>query len=156
MARYVRTQAGAARYGLNIGDQLPSRGSRGDSAGGSGGGTFRQRPVGREVAGLVAETVVQQIVFVAEREAKTLVPVDVGTLKASINGKVEVRGQRVHGILGTQVEYAAPVEFGTHSAGEPGAPGKKSNAPGGMPPRPYLRPGLAAGIAHARQRGLIR
>lgn len=117
---------------------------------------FDQRRVGPDVARGIAADAVRLVLFAAEREAKRLVPRDTTNLAGSIGTSVDVQGERVVGTLGTNVEYAAPVEFGTHSAGEPDAPGKVSHAPGGMPPRPYLRPGLHAGIAYARRKGVIK
>jgi len=48
-----------------------------------------------------------------EREAKVLAPVNVGQLRSSIAGRVQTAmGGEVIGVVGTNVVYAAPVEFG--------------------------------------------
>lgn len=60
-----------------------------------------------------------------EATAKELCPVDDGTLKASITSRVEVE-QEVTGIVGTNVDYADDVEFGTYK----------------MSAQPYLFPAL--------------
>jgi len=44
-----------------------------------------------------------------ETEAATLAPVDLGILKASINGEVD----GLNGIIGTPIKYAPYMEFGT-------------------------------------------
>lgn len=49
--------------------------------------------------------------FTIEAEAKKRSPVDTGRLRASIGSVVDVPGARA--IIGTPVEYAAFVEFGT-------------------------------------------
>lgn len=96
------------------------------------------------------------IVLSGAREAVRLVPRDTGNLANSINTRVDVQGTKARGVIQTNVEYAAPVEFGTHRRGEPDAPGKVSHRPGGKRARPYMRPGLLAGVTYARRKGLIR
>lgn len=120
--------------------------------------TFRQRKVARQLAapGGVVHRAVSVVTFAAEAEAKRRAPYRFGVLSNSIKGEVNSRGARVRGTVGSNVEYAAANEFGSHSAGEPDAPGKKSYAAGGLAPRPYLRPGLTFGVAFARRKGLIR
>jgi HK97 gp10 family phage protein len=57
--------------------------------------------------------------------AQVLVPVLTGTLRRSIQSRiVESNGYGASGIVGTNLEYARPVEFGTAN----------------RPARPYLRP----------------
>jgi HK97 gp10 family phage protein len=57
-----------------------------------------------------------------EGQAKLLAPVDIGNLKASINGRVN----RDTGIVGTDVNYAEYQEYGTRK----------------MDAQPYMRPAL--------------
>ena len=58
----------------------------------------------KEYVDLLNETV-QNI----ETEAVTMAPVDLGVLRASINGEVD----GLNGIIGTPVKYAPYMEFGT-------------------------------------------
>ena len=60
--------------------------------------------------------------IMVEGDAKILVPVDTGRLRSSITHEVE----KTVGRVGTNVEYAKHVEFGTVKMG----------------PKPYLRPAL--------------
>lgn len=115
-----------------------------------------KKVAGKVAAGPVADAV-SAIILAGAREAAKLAPHDTGNLAGSIQpGALTVKGTTVRGEFGTNVEYAAANEFGTHSAGEPDAPGKRSHRPGGLPARPYLRPGLAHGVAYARRKGLIQ
>lgn len=52
-------------------------------------------------------------VLIVERQAKEDCPVDTGRLRASINSRVETENNDIVGIVGTVVEYAPFVEFGT-------------------------------------------
>lgn len=117
---------------------------------------YRPRKVAAEVARKIVADRVSAVVLAGAREAVRLVPRDTGTLANSIGSTVTVDGTRVRGVISAGTDYAAPVEFGTHSAGESGAPGKVSHGPGGMPARPYMRPGLQAGLVYARRKGLIK
>lgn len=53
------------------------------------------------------------VVAKGERYAKERTPVDTGRLRSSISGQVEGTGTGVRGRVGTNVEYAPYVEFGT-------------------------------------------
>ena len=64
--------------------------------------------------------------FLVEGEAKSLCPVDTGRLRASITSRVETEDSKIVGIVGTSVEYARDVEFGTVKMGN----------------RPFLYPAL--------------
>lgn len=55
--------------------------------------------------------VIQEATFAVEAHAKVEVPVDTGNLKNSIISSIEAGGDR--GVVSTNVEYAAYVEFGT-------------------------------------------
>ncbi|HEY1119887.1 MAG TPA: HK97-gp10 family putative phage morphogenesis protein [Acidimicrobiales bacterium] len=61
-----------------------------------------------------------------ERRAKRLCPVDTGRLRASITNALEKDPEGVSAVIGTNVEYAVYVEFGT----------------GDTRPQPFLRPAL--------------
>ena len=89
-----------------------------------------------------------------ERSAKTKAPkalVNGGSLRNSIQSRVEKDGQEVRGIVFTPLEYAPYVEFGTGLFAE-GGNGRKTpwtyedEATGeriftrGQKPQPYLRP----------------
>lgn len=63
----------------------------------------------RQFAGLI-----QQGGYVMERETKRRTPVDTGTLRNSFHTDVEVQGKAVRVHVGTSVEYAIYVEFGTY------------------------------------------
>lgn len=63
-----------------------------------------------------------------ERRAKQLCPVDTGRLRASITHALEGRGKTLSAVVGTNVNYAPHVEFGTRY----------------QPPRSFLRAALAA------------
>jgi HK97 gp10 family phage protein len=85
--------------------------------------------------------------IVAE-EARILVPVDTGALRASIKSSVEVKGTNVTGYVIAATHYAMYVEFGTGIAGasSPGSgPYAYNMSWPGMRAQPYLRPALVAG-----------
>jgi HK97 gp10 family phage protein len=75
-----------------------------------------------------ASKVVRTTAFVIEARAKTLVPVDTGTLKSSISTTVEDGG--LSAIVAPHTDYAAHVEFGTRR----------------MSPRPYMIPAAEAAL----------
>lgn len=62
-----------------------------------------------------------------ERRAKRLCPVDTGRLRASITHVLLPSGRGLEARVGTNVDYAVHVEFGTSRA----------------PAQPFLRPALA-------------
>lgn len=70
----------------------------------------------------------QQAVTRVDRAAKMNCPVDTGRLRSSITNRVGVEGGGLVGIVGTNVEYAPYVEFGTRY----------------MAARSFLRPALSA------------
>lgn len=67
----------------------------------------------------------------AVSEAKKLCPVKTGRLRSSITGETRQEKNEVFGIVGTNVEYAPPVEYGTSR----------------MRAKPYLFPGIQQGVA---------
>jgi phage gpG-like protein len=87
----------------------------------------------RAVAAAVYATVVE-----VEREAKLLCPVDTGRLRASIHGQMTGPAQ---GVVGTNVTYAAPVEYGHVTPNG-----------GYVAGRPYLTPAIEAGRERFRRR----
>ena len=58
-------------------------------------------------------TSLQSTVPQIERDAKLVCPVDTGNLRSSINTTVEANGNNVIATVGTNVEYAPFVEYGT-------------------------------------------
>lgn len=64
--------------------------------------------------------------LLVENDAKRICPVDTGRLRASLTHEVEKSGKEIIGRVGTNVEYAIPVEYGAS----------------GRPAQPYLRPSL--------------
>lgn len=72
-----------------------------------------------------------QAAVLVERTAKQMCPVRTGTLKRSINRKIEKR----KAVVGSNVEYAPHVEMGT----------SKQAA------RPFLRPALEANMAKIKE-----
>jgi HK97 gp10 family phage protein len=71
---------------------------------------------------------IERICLRIERRAKQLCPVDTGRLRSSISTAIIVDGRSISGIVGTNVEYAPYVEFGTSR----------------MEAQPYLRPAFYA------------
>lgn len=74
----------------------------------------------------IAEEVVTELGAIALKSARNYVPVDTGTLKGSITLEVNQSGDESEAEIGTVVEYAAAVEYGTSR----------------QSPQPYLRPGV--------------
>ena len=80
-----------------------------------------------------------------EDEAKRLCPVDTGRLQDSIGTVIDDSGKTIIGRMGTDVEYAPYVEFGTgqRGAASSGAgEGPYSSTWPGMPAQPFMRPAL--------------
>lgn len=75
--------------------------------------------------GVVAKGLAKKAVQV-ERTAKRLCPVDTGRLRSSITWSLEQDGRGLYALVGTNVVYAAYVEFGTRF----------------MAAQPFLRPAL--------------
>jgi len=69
--------------------------------------------------GPVAKEIARRTIRVHNR-AKQLCPVDTGRLRSSISWRLERVGGTVVGVVGTNVEYAPYVEFGTrHNRSQP-------------------------------------
>lgn len=79
--------------------------------------------------GPVAKDLLRRVLRV-ERAAKQACPVDTGRLRASITHRLERDSQGLYGLVGTNVNYAPHVEFGTKY----------------MRAKPYLRPALNAAL----------
>lgn len=84
-----------------------------------------------------AGAAVAKAAFDIEGNAKTLVPVDTGNLRNSIQTQMETDVSATVGPRG--VEYAVYVEYGTGRAGDPSVPHADV---AGMPAKPYLRPAV--------------
>lgn len=78
--------------------------------------------------GGAAHNEVTKLAIRVQNGAKRLCPVDTGRLRSSIVYEVAATGRTITARIGTNVEYAGYVEFGTRH----------------MRARPYLRPALAA------------
>lgn len=102
--------------------------------GGSGGGSvkFYDDALTRLLEGKdgpVAKDLVRRA-FRCQAAAKRLCPVDTGRLRASIAWRLGRDWGGLYAIVGTNVTYAAPVEFGTRT----------------QRAQPYLRPALAEAV----------
>lgn len=74
----------------------------------------------------IAEEVVDNLGVIALKAARQSVPVDTGALKQSLNLEVDKKGFDAVATVGTPLDYAAAVEYGTASTS----------------PQPYLKPAL--------------
>ena len=87
--------------------------------------------------------------FEVEAKAVDKVPVNEGTLMGSIavipSTELATRNTVIR--IGSNLEYASPVEFGTYASREPVAFDSHTI---GMKPRPYLRPALDEVIQNLR------
>lgn len=82
-------------------------------------------------------------------DAKDLAPVDLGQLRNSIQGTVQEKDGEVIGIVSTNLEYAAYVEFGTGQRGKGSDIESKSEMDisyredwAGMAAQPYMYPAM--------------
>lgn len=104
-----------------------------------------------------ARRIIIRLCQVGENVAKTQAPVDQNTLRDSINYDVEERGDVIVGTVGTNVEYAEAVEFGSEPHFPPIAslkgwanrvlgdedaayPVAKAIAKNGTKPQPFMSP----------------
>lgn len=95
-------------------------------------------------------SVVVEGCLMIENEAKQRCPVDTGILRNSITHEVERENGKIRGTVGTNLDYAPYVEFGTGLFAEAGD-GRKTrwsyqdskgewHSTLGQKPQPYLRP----------------
>ena len=109
----------------------------------------------KQKAGLleIIRTAMEQGAGVIEGEAKRRCPVDTGRLRASITTETSIDEDQVIALVGTNVEYATAVEYGTGVFAEDGkgrktpwkwkGDGKKHrgwHTTSGYPAKPFLRP----------------
>jgi len=101
----------------------------------------------------VAIEIINKGLFMIERDAKILCPVDRGDLRAKITEEIDK--DKLEGRAGTNVEYAPYVEFGTGIHAEEGkgrqTPWVYKTKRGwffthGNVPQPYLRPAYEKNI----------
>lgn len=100
----------------------------------------------------------ETIGLVAERYAKEYAPVDTGRLRNSISHEAVPEEETVY--IGTNVEYAPYLEFGTGKFAESGGrptPWSYQDSKGewhttnGMKPQPYLRPAIDDHLSEYKQ-----
>ena len=123
--------AGTRGKGTNEGREAAGRFSTGAS-GPAGSVTFDQAALARLLEGPdgpVGKDLARKAIR-CQAAAKRLCPVDTGRLRASIAWRMGHDFGGLYAIVGTNVHYAAPVEFGTRT----------------MRARPYLRPALAEAV----------
>lgn len=92
---------------------------------------------------------IQKSVQLVRGDARDLCPAPTGTLRSSIELKVETNQEEIKGSVGTNKEYAIYVELGTGQRGEASpSPPKAPIGNGykvdwsGMPAQPFLYPAL--------------
>ena len=76
----------------------------------------------RNLSGPPLALAMSKAVLIVERAAKLGAPVNTGRLRASITPEVRPRVRNVQGIVGTNVAYAAPVEYGSRAHWAPIGP----------------------------------
>ena len=112
------------------------------------------KDVGDALTGSPMEQAMRNAALVVAGAAKELAPVDTGRLRASITPAVAREANEVIGVVGSNVEYAPYMEFGTGPAGDPAVPHKASH----WPPAAALdvwasRHGMPSGAVVARAIG---
>ena len=85
--------------------------------------------VGVDLMGTPMVGAMREAALVVSGAAKQLAPVDTGRLRASITPAVAREANEVIGVVGSNVEYAPYMEFGTGPAGDPAVPHKASHWP---------------------------
>ena len=78
---------------------------------------------------------IEKACFMVESDAKRFVAVDTGRLRSSITHEITESKDEVRGVVGTNVDYAIPQEYGSSK----------------MSAHPYLRPALAKNIPAIKQ-----
>lgn len=104
--------------------------------------------LGKNSAKVVAQAVGEATKKV-QGDAKDLAPVDLGQLRNSIQGTVQEKDGEIIGIVSTNVEYAAYVEFGTGQRGMASEIESKTEIDisykedwSGMAAQPYMYPAM--------------
>lgn len=104
--------------------------------------------LGKNSAKVVAQAVGEATKKV-QGDAKDLAPVDLGGLRDSIQGTVQEKDGEIIGIVSTNLEYAAYVEFGTGQRGMESDIESKSEMDisykedwSGMVAQPYMYPAM--------------
>ena len=100
--------------------------------------------LGDAVAGDVLAAAVRSGGLLVEADAKRRAPYRTGTLRRSLHTEVEASGGKAEASVGTDVIYAARLEFGFQGKD---ALGREYH----QPPRPYLRPALDENMDAAAQ-----
>ena len=98
--------------------------------------------------------------LLAEGDAKRLCPVDTGRLRNSIHTELVLTESGGEAHVGSNVEYAAYLEYGTGQRGDSSVEHRQDWL--GRPPKPYLRPAveinrdnIARIIADEMRKGLV-
>lgn len=100
--------------------------------------------LGEAVAGDVLAAAMRSGALLVETDAKRRAPFKTGTLRRSIHTEVDLDGSQVEAAVGTDVPYAARLEFGFDGTDKLGREYHQ-------PPRPYLRPALDENMDAAAQ-----
>ena len=121
---------------------------------------IKQLEARKAAAAVAAARGVHKAGLLVERDAKLLCPVDTGRLRNSIHTELVLTETGGEAHVGTNVEYAAYVEYGTGQRGDPSVAHRQDWL--GKPPKPYLRPAveinrenMARVIAAEMKKGLI-
>lgn len=103
--------------------------------------------LGEAVAGDALAAALRSGALLVEADAKRRAPYRTGTLRRSIHTEVDAGGAKAEASVGTDVPYAARLEFGFEGKDKLGREYHQ-------PPRPYLRPALDENMdAAAREIG---
>lgn len=100
--------------------------------------------LGEAVAGDVLAAAMRSGALLVEADAKRRAPFKTGTLRRSIHTEVEAGEGKAEASVGTDVIYAARLEFGFEGKDKLGREYHQ-------PPRPYLRPALDENMDAAAQ-----
>lgn len=100
--------------------------------------------LGEAVAGEALAAAMRSGALLVENDAKRRAPYKTGTLRRSIHTEVEAGEGKAEASVGTDVIYAARLEFGFEGKDKLGREYHQ-------PPRPYLRPALDENMDAAAQ-----
>ena len=114
-------------------------------------GRFRYAINWADIVGAALTARMETAVEIGERTAREAVPVRTGNLQSTIEGNVQRRGPSLEGRLSVGTNYWQFVEYGTggrgvdtNISGPVQSQGYSYGPSGGMPARPFMRPGLVA------------